>query len=290
MKKLCIVISLLFILSCMYSKPKLYWGEGPRFVTYMTLTGKTGFVTTPGAFCAPMGTLMLGVEQTFSTLSPIGVVANVHKLTFAPFNVFEFGYSKALAFLDEPSPTTYQNGTRNTGFYFDSTPFMFHAKVRLFAWGNENKAAVAMGQDFDVVPDDSGSSSRGYISTTVYFVMTGVTTLIGSFNFGFGKTFYFLHWPDFKFNFFASWVYSFAQLDHRLQLCFDVSNADYRAGAARFKVAGEDRAFINFQVRGVVVKTKRFQWTLMAAFYDVFDVGVGGFNASIGTTFNIDLY
>ncbi len=126
-------------------------------------------------------------------------------------------------------------------------------------------------------------------------IFTGVTNLIGSFNFGFGKTFYFTRYPDMLINFFASWVYSFAQLDDRLQLVIDFSNADYRAGDDRFKAATEDRAYLNFQVRGAVVKTPKFQWTLMFSLYDIFDLRGSAptyvsINASLGTSFHIDLY
>lgn len=282
MKKLSIIFFIMLISGLFANQTTLNWGEGgPRFVTYATITGKTGFITTPSAYCAPMGTLMLGHEFTFSSRSPFGALAFIPKITFTPHHMFEFGFSKALAYGDFPTPH----------FHFDSTPFFLHYKVRLLDWG---KGAIAFGQDFDIVPDDSGGRSRGHHSTTIYVVFTGVTTLIGSFNFGFGKTFYIGRWPDALFNFYASYVYSFAQLDHRLQLLLDVSNADYRAGDDRFKVATEDRAYLNFQVRGVLIKTPRFQWTLMAAIYDILDIGgtVGSVNvnASIGTTFNIDLY
>ncbi|MCK4799062.1 MAG: hypothetical protein KAT05_16935 [Spirochaetes bacterium] len=289
-----VFILFLFVISFSYSiassnKGSLNWGAGlARYVSYMSITGKTGFITTPSAYCAPMGMLSFGVEQTFSTRSRIGVLANIQKVTFTPHHIFEFGFSKALAFLDVPSPTVYPYGRGvNNGFYFDSTPFFIHAKLRFLDWG---RAALAFGQDFDIVPDDSGSDSRGYMSTTIYIVFTGVTTKVGAFSLGFGKTFYLMHIPDVKFNFFAAYVYSFAQLDHRLQLCFDLSNADYRAGASQFRVADEDRAYLNFQLRGVLVKTKRFEWTMMAAFFDLLDIGSIGFNASIGMTFNIDLY
>lgn len=298
MKKITLILFFIIIFSFFSSiSAKLYWKyDGPTFVTYPTITGKTGFITSPSAFCAPMGTLMLGFEQTFSTKSPIGAMAVINKINFTPHYMFEFGFSKELAFLDAPGPRIQPPGAPildpryQHEYYFDSTPFFWHYKVRFFCWEVGNSpAAIAFGQDFEFVPDNSGTPSRGYSSTTVYVVFTGVTTLIGSFNFGFGKTFYFTTYPDLLFNFFASWVYSFAKLDHRLQLVIDFSNADYRAGTDFFKVADEDRAYVNFQIRGVPVKTRRFQWTLMAAFYDLFDLAKG-FNASVGTTFNFDLY
>ncbi|MCG8568625.1 MAG: hypothetical protein MJB14_00660 [Spirochaetes bacterium] len=286
MKKNLIFMLLIFAGLSLFSKGNITWKAGaPQFVPYMTTTGKTGFITTPSAYCSPMGTLIFGHELTISSRSPVGVLAVINKVTFTPHWIFEFGFSKELAFLDSPSPH----------FYFDSTPFFMHYKVRFLNW---NHGALAFGQDFDLVPDNSGNPSRGLMSTTIYVMFTGVTDFIGSFNFGFGKTFYFTDVPDLLFNFYISWVYSFAKLDHRLQLVLDFSNADYRAGEDLFKVAHEDRAYLNFQVRGVPVKTKQFQWTLMMTFYDLLDMGgtaVPGavyvnFNMSIGTTFNIDLY
>lgn len=265
----------------------LNWGAGgPQYVTYATITGKTGFITTPSAYCAPMGTLMIGNEFTFSSRAVNGFMAYIPKITFTPHHIFEFGFSKEFAVEDGPNSPS--------NFHFDSTPFFFHYKLRFLDW---RTGAVALVQDFEVVPDNSGSPSRGYSSTTLYFMFTGITTFIGSFNFGFGKTFYFTTRPDLLFNFYASWIYSFAKLDHRLQLLIDFSNADYRAGDGRFKVADEDRAYLNFQIRGVVIKTPKFQWTIMATIYDTLDIG-GAFsanpsinlNASIGTTFNIDLF
>src|SRR4030042_2793388 len=235
MKKNILILLFLIIFSLASSiSAKLYWKyDGPTFVTYPTITGKTGFITTPSAFCAPMGTMMFGFEQTFSTKSPIGAMAVINKFNFTPHYMFEFGFSKEPAFLDAPGRNRIQppgapilEPLHKGQFYFDSTPFFWHYKVRLVCWEVGNSpAAVAFGQDFEFVPDNSGSESRGYSSTTIYVVFTGVTTLIGSFNFGFGQTFYFTHWPDLLFNFYASWVYSFAKLDHRLQLVIDFSNA-----------------------------------------------------------------
>lgn len=277
-------------------RPTLAWKEdgGPRYVTYMTLTGKTGFITTPSAFCAPMGSLLIGFDTTYSTKSPYGFLAAIGKITFTPVWFFEFGFSKALSPIDTPSAA---------GMYFDSTPFFIHYKFRFLNWHTDNDGvsdgAVAFGQDFDILPAIyEGGPSRGFASTTIYVMFTGVTTIIGSFNFGFGKTFYFTTYPDLLFNFYASWVYSFAQLDDRLQLCIDFSNADYRSGDDRFKVATEDRAYLNFMVRGVIMKRKRFHWTAMFALYDLLDLdGTAqgamiaiGLNASLGMTFNIDLY
>lgn len=292
-----VALVLFILLLCLINLNSVQWKkDGPTFVTYPTINGKSGFITTPSAFCAPMGTLMLGFEQTFSTRSPIGLLAVINKITFTPHYMFEFGFSKELGILDapgsalQPAGAPILEGDPPRTYYFDSTPFFWHYKVRLFAWEVKGfDAAVAFGQDFEYVPDNSGAPSRGYSSTTIYVVFTGVTTVIGSFNFGFGKTFYFTRQPDLLLNFFASWVYSFAKLDHRLQLVIDFSNADYRAGDDFFKVATEDRAFLNFQIRGVPVKTKRFQWTLMAAIYDIFDLD-RQLNCSVGTTFNIDLY
>jgi hypothetical protein len=280
-KLLAVILTLITVsaLSAKSNKPiKLNWNDGgPRYVTYMTITGKTGFITTPSAYCAPMGTLMLGYEHTFS--SRWNVWGSILKATFTPHSIVEFGFSKKLAYMDGPNSPTH--------FQFDSTPFFLHYKVRFLDWGN---GAVAFGQDFDLVPDNSGSPSRGGMSTTIYFVFTGVSTLAGSFNFGIGKTFYLTRMPDSNINFFASWVYSFAQLDDRLQLCLDFSNADFAAGNGTYRVSNEDRAYLNAQVRGVLIKTPRFQWTMMFALYDVLDIGFSGFHASLGTTFNIDLY
>lgn len=294
-QKVLLILTFITIIQSIHSVT--WMKDGPTFVTYPTITGKSGFITTPSAFCAPMGTLMLGFEQTFSTRSPVGILAVINKITFTPHYMFEFGFSKELGILDAPGRDRIQTpGGSIEGsdppyaYYFDSTPFFWHYKIRLFAWEVRGfNAAIAFGQDFEFVPDNSGAPSRGYSSTTIYVVFTGVTTIIGSFNFGFGKTFYFTTYPDFLFNFFASWVYSFEKLDHRLQLVIDFSNADYRAGDNYFKVATENRAYLNFQVRGVPVKTKRFQWTLMAAIYDIFDWD-RQLNVSVGTTFNIDLY
>jgi hypothetical protein len=293
------------------AKATFTWKEGgPVFATYMTITGKTGFITTPSAFCAPMGMLMIGFEHTMSSRIWHGQVAIINKITFTPHWMFEFGFSKALGYTDVPSPVTFTNpinGVSNTypGHYFDSTPYMLHFKVRILNWEN---GAIAIVQDFDYVPDDSGQASRGLSSTTIGVFFTGLTTLVGSFNFGFGKTFYFLHTPDLLFNFYVSWVYSFAQLDHRLQLLIDFSNADYQAGADEYKIAHEDRGYLNFQIRGVPVKTARFQWTLTFTLYDILDMGgrpyanptpgpydpnfnyVVNFNCGIGTSFNIDLF
>jgi len=95
-------------------------------------------------------------------------------------------------------------------------------------------------------------------------------------------------------NFYASWIYSVAKLDDRLQFALDISNADYRAGEARFKVANEDRAFLNLQIRGVLVKVKKFQWTMALTAYDVLDVSGGPYginiNAGLSSSFNFDLY
>ncbi len=287
MKKflLIIAITLFSALFVNGSQAALNWGAGgPTFVQYLTITGHTGFITTPSAYCAPMGTLSIGYEHTFSTNATYGAMASILKLTFTPHHMFEFGFSKELAYEDRPSG--------QSQFYFDSTPFFFHMKLRFLDWRD---GAVAFGLDIDITPDMSGTSSRGGMSITPYFVFTGVTTLLGAFNFGFGKTFYLDKAPDMLINFFASWVYSFAQLDHRLQLVIDFSNADYRAGDSRFKAASEDRAYLNFQIRGVVVKTPIVQWTIMATLYDMFDLGgrppvYVTFNASIGTSLHIKLY
>lgn len=280
-----IILSLLFNLNAQKKssrQSKLNWGAGgPQYVQYLTITGKTGFITTPTAYCAPMGTLALGWELTASTRARYGVMAIINKITFTPHHIFEFGFSKALAFDDEPSPY----------FYFDSTPFFGHMKLRFLDWGD---GALALGLDVDIVPDNSGGPSRGYMSLTPYIVFTGVTTIIGSFNFGFGKTFYLTRYPDAFLNFFVSYVYSFAKLDDRLQLVFDISNADYQAGTERFKIATEYRAYVNFQVRGVVVKTPRFQWTMALTLYDIFDlpgtVLAINLNASFSMNFHFDLY
>jgi len=264
------------------SKTTFNWGAGgPQYIQYLTITGKTGFITTPTAYCAPMGTLAFGWELTASTRSNYGVMAIINKITFTPHHIFEFGFSKALAFADTPSPY----------FYFDSTPFFGHMKLRFLDWG---QGALALGLDFDIVPDNSGAPSRGYMSITPYIVFTGITTIIGSFNFGFGKTFYLTRMPDAYLNFFASYVYSFAKLDDRLQLVFDISNSDYQAGSNSYKIATEDRAYVNFQVRGVVIKTPRFQWTMALTLYDIFDlpgnVLVINLNAGFSMNFHIDLY
>ncbi len=269
------------------TKSVLNWGAGgPQYVTYATITGKSGFITTPSAYCSPMGTLMIGAEFTFSSRSTYGGLAFIPKITFTPHHMFEFGLSKDLAYHDGPNAPS--------NFYFDSTPFLFHYKFRFLDW---RSGALAFVQDFEIVPDNSGSPSRGYSGTTLYLMFTGVTTFVGSFNFGFGKTFYFTRVPDLLFNFYASWVYSVTKLDDRLQFLIDFSNADYRAGDDRFKVANEDRAYLNAQIRGVLIKTPKFQWTLMATLYDLLDAGGAwdsaphlNLNASIGTTFNIDLY
>ena len=127
----------------------LNWGEGgAQFVTYPTITGKSGFITTPSAYCAPMGTLMIGADFTFSSRAPYAALAVIPKITFTPFHLIEFGFSKALAYYDEPNT--------QANMYFDSTPFFFHYKIRFVDW---YKGAVAFGQDFEVVPDDSGHSS-----------------------------------------------------------------------------------------------------------------------------------
>lgn len=283
------IIALFFCCLNLYpaakNKTALNWGEGgPRYVTYSTITGKTGFITTPSAYCAPMGNLMVGGEFTFSTRAPYGALAAIPKLTFTPYHLVEFGISKEFGYEDRP----------NTGanMYFDSTPFFLHYKIRIVDW---RSGAIAFGQDFDVVPDDSGAPSRGNSSTSMYVVFTGVTSFIGSFNFGFGKTIYFTRNQDALFNFYASWVYSFEKLDDRLQVLLDFSNADYRAGNDYFKVATEDRAYLNFQIRGVLIKMPKFQWTLAATLFDLLDAGGStpysvNLNASISTTFNIDLY
>lgn len=289
MKKISIFIFMILLVYSHAAKGKsaLNWSEGgPQFVTYPTITGKSGFITTPSAYCAPMGTLMFGADFTFTSRVPYGALATVPKISFTPHHIFEFGFSKEMAYHDEPNAPS--------DFYFDSTPFFFHYKVRFLDW---RTGAIAFGQDFEVVPDSSGTPSRGSSGTTMYFVFTGVTTFIGSFNFGFGKTFYFTRRPDLLFNFFASWVYSFSKLDDRLQLLIDFSNADYRSGNDAYKIAHEDRAYLNFQIRGVIVKTPKFQWTVMASLYDMLDVGGDwgpyvhvNISASLGTAFNIDLY
>jgi len=280
-----IILCLIFNLNAQKKtgkKATFNWGAGgPQYVQYLTITGKTGFITTPTAYCAPMGTLAFGWELTASTRAPYGVMAIVNKITFTPHHIFEFGFSKALGFADTPSPY----------FYFDSTPFFGHMKLRFLDWGD---GALAFGLDVDFIPDNSGGPSRGYMSITPYIVFTGITTIIGSFNFGFGKTFYFTRIPDAYLNFFVSYVYSFAKLDHRLQLVFDISNADYQAGDDNFKIATEYRAYVNFQVRGVVVKTPRFQWTMALTLYDIFDlpgtVLAINLNAGFSMNFHIDLY
>lgn len=272
----------------------LNWKEGgPRYTTYQTITGKNGLILVPTAYCAPMGTLTLGGEFTFSTRSPYGGLAAIPKITFSPFYLFEFGFSKEFGYDDVP-----RKGWRQTlpysqsSGYFDSTPYFFHYKIRMLDW---RFGAVAFGQDFEYVPDNSGSSSRGASSTTIYAVFTAVTRFFGSFTFGLGKTFYFTRLPDARINFYAGWIYSVPGLGDRLQFAIDFSNADYRSGEDYFKMATEDRGCLNFQIRGILVKLPKFQWTLTATWYDFLDLSNGYYpyvniNGSLATTFNFDLF
>ena len=231
---------------------EISWGPVPGYVTMNTLAGPTGYIMVPNAFTPSQFTLALATGVMFSpfTYHPdIWVNYMPCQVNFAPFHIWEVGISKDFSFHDDASPH----------FVTDSTPFLIHTKLRVLRF---NSGALAIGGMCDVVPDDSGAPSRGHSSFTFYSVVTGQTSLFGEFSVGIGKTFYFLHYPDFLINFYVGWLYSIKQLDDRLQFAIDFTNADYRAGHWRFKVGTEARAIANAEIRGVIIKHKVIDWTI----------------------------
>jgi hypothetical protein len=279
-RTICLFFSLLTITNLQaFEKIKLNWTDNTAdYFSYMSITGMSGFITTPGAYNKPQGTISLGSDFSFSTRAAYGALAGIAKLSFTPQACIEYGASKELAYLDSLS---------QGGMYFDSTPFFFYYKVRFIDFGF---AALAFGECFEWVPDQSGSAPRGFNSTTLYLIFTGISDILGVFNAGLAKTFYFSVLPDHNFIFFAAWLYAIKPLDRRLQFCLEFSNGDYRAGASEFKATGEVFFMLNAAVRGIILKKKYITISTMLAFYDLVDISEIAFNTSLGLDININLY